>query len=277
MAHHRIAGRGVGRPLVDDCRARVGNCRHLPRQSLIGIAIVLAGMYGTTATIYWGQWWWWRVNFWSWLTAMVGGPCVYAMLGGLSLGGLSVPGVLSLSPAWAEARASESSAQGMDMLQAALGMAITCAAWVVVTLITRPEPMETLVEFYHRARPMGHWGPVRQRCLAAEPNWEPPPEGLLLSGLRSGVGRRAQPFRRACLRHRFCLLAAGPRASCWGVWPSYSGGGSPSYSTTGCVVWTPTISPPSTRREPHWLAAGDFTGGLRYRSSNTLACCLSPS
>ncbi|TWT93420.1 Sodium/glucose cotransporter [Botrimarina colliarenosi] len=156
--------------------------------SLIGIAIVLAGMYGATATVYWGQWWWWRVNFWSWLTAMVGGPCVYVLLGGLTAGPVAISGVLSAFPAWAEARAAgESAAQGMDMLQAAVGMAITFAAWVTVTLLTRPEPMEILKTFYRRARPMGAWSPVRAACVAEDSAWTPPPEGLLIAGLGVAV------------------------------------------------------------------------------------------
>ena len=156
--------------------------------SLIGIAIVLAGMYGATATVYWGQWWWWRVNFWSWLTAMVGGPCVYVALGGLSLGGVTVPGVLSAFPAWEAAReTSESAAQGMDMIQAAIGMLVTFVLWIVVTLVTRPEPMPILMAFYRRARPMGAWSPVREACLADDPSWTPPPLGLLTEGLGVAV------------------------------------------------------------------------------------------
>lgn len=155
--------------------------------SLIGIAIVLGGMYGATATVYWGQWWWWRVNFWSWLTAMVGGPIVYATLGGLSLGPIDLPGVLDRFPEWAEAAAaSDSAAQGMAMLQAAIGMAITFALWVGVTLMTRPELMETLQAFYRRARPMGAWGPVREACLAEDPAGLPP-SGLLTHGLGVAV------------------------------------------------------------------------------------------
>lgn len=157
-------------------------------ESLIGIAIVLAGMYGATASVYWAQWWWWRVNFWTWLTAMVGGPVVYAVLGGLPFGREAIPGLLALSPAWAEARAaSESAKQGMDMLQAALGMAITFGLSIVVTLMTAPESAVTLKAFYRRARPMGAWAPVRAACLAEDPAWSPPPVGLLRRGFCAAV------------------------------------------------------------------------------------------
>lgn len=143
--------------------------------SLIGIAIMLGGMYGATATLYWGQWWWWRVNFWSWLTAMVGGPAVYFALGA----------GLAQWPWWAEqTSASEAAREGMAMIQAAIGMAVTCAAWIAVTLVTKPESMETLKRFYYQARPLGAWGPVRQACLADAPeDWSPPPPRLLTGGL----------------------------------------------------------------------------------------------
>jgi Na+/proline symporter len=159
-------------------------------ESLIGIAIVLAGMYGATATVYWGQWWWWRVNFWSWLTAMVGGPLIYTALGGIHFGSVRVAGLLDQWPAWVAQRSqSESAAQGLDMLQAALGMGLTLVAWVVVTLVSRPEPMQVLQDFYRRARPMGAWAPVRRACLAefAQTDWSPPPRGLLPGGLAVAV------------------------------------------------------------------------------------------
>ncbi|MEN0110393.1 MAG: sodium:solute symporter [Planctomycetota bacterium] len=152
--------------------------------SLIQIAVTLAGMYSATATVFWGQWWWWRVNFWSWLTAMVGGPIVYATLNGVDLLGVEFNGLLSSIPWWAERVASSpSAASGMAMIAAAIGLLITLAMWVGVTLATRPEPMETLTDFYRRARPLGLWAPVRKACVAADPEWAPPPGGLLTGGL----------------------------------------------------------------------------------------------
>lgn len=178
---------GVGRVLMLAILA-VGIAVTFNADSLIGIAVVLAGMYGATATIYWGQWWWYRVNFWSWLTAMVGGPLVYLALGGLTFQSIDVPGVLDLIPAWqTAASASPSAAEGMSMLQAAIGMAITCCLWIGVTLQTQPESMTTLKAFYRRARPMGAWGPVRAACVADDPQWEAPPEGLLAAGLGIAV------------------------------------------------------------------------------------------
>jgi Na+/proline symporter len=49
-------------------------------KSLIGIAVVLIGIFGSTALIGWAQWWWWRINFKSWVTANVAGPIVFSYL-----------------------------------------------------------------------------------------------------------------------------------------------------------------------------------------------------
>ncbi|MEQ8835699.1 MAG: hypothetical protein RID07_02740, partial [Lacipirellulaceae bacterium] len=51
--------------------------------SLFDMVTVIAGMFASSAAFYWAQWWWWRVNFPSWVAAMVGGPVVYLSLGWL--------------------------------------------------------------------------------------------------------------------------------------------------------------------------------------------------
>ncbi|MGL4515005.1 MAG: sodium:solute symporter family transporter [Lacipirellulaceae bacterium] len=204
-----ILGLGVGVTYVAD--------------SLFGIALVLLGMYGATATVYWGQWWWWRVNFWSWLTAMVGGPLVYVALGGLKLGeSIDVPGVLSYFAWWQEQVAlGGATADSMSALQAVLAMALTLVLWVVVTLVTQPEPMDRLCEFYRRARPMGLWGPVRDACAANDPSFVRPPTGLLAGGVliatlgAAAVVLAVVALSVACVgRWGECLLLAGAAAVC---------------------------------------------------------------
>ena len=147
-------------------------------KSLIGIAVTLAGLFGSMAAFGWGQWWWWRVNFWSWLSASLAGPAIYFLLG------------IKILPNWdwwqALVESSESMAQSMAMLQAVLAMAIGTVVWVVVTLLTPPEKMEDLKNFYRKARPMGCWGPVR-KALKADGETVDPPKGLILSGFGTAV------------------------------------------------------------------------------------------
>jgi hypothetical protein len=42
------------------------------------------------------------------------------------------------------------------------------AVTVVITLLTRPADMETLVSFYAKVRPFGVWGPVRREAVRRE-------------------------------------------------------------------------------------------------------------
>ncbi len=144
--------------------------------SLVGIAVVVSGMFGSTLTFSWGQWWWWRVNIWSWCAATVGGPVVYLALGWL----------LPHWPWWQEqAAVSASAVQGMAMLQAVIAMAVTTTIWFLVALLTPPEEMETLKEFYVRAQPMGIWGPVRRAVEAGHPELHVAnaPRNLILGGI----------------------------------------------------------------------------------------------
>jgi solute:Na+ symporter, SSS family len=147
--------------------------------SLIGIAVVLAGMFGSTLAFGWGQWWWWRVNVWSWCTAMLGGPIVYFSLGW----------GLTAWPWWQQqVQLGESAAQGMGMLQAVIAMVTTTLLWIVVTLVTRPQDMQTLKSFYIRAKPMGVWGPVRKALQEDDPVGVPPCQrGLIAGGVFASI------------------------------------------------------------------------------------------
>jgi hypothetical protein len=61
-------------------------------------------------------------------------------------------------------------------------MALTCLLWIVVALTTRPDPEDTLVEFYRRSRPPGWWGPIARRAGVRETG-----RAFLLRGLGVAV------------------------------------------------------------------------------------------
>jgi Na+/proline symporter len=143
-------------------------------QSLIGIAVLLVGIWGSTALIGWAQWWWWRINFKSWVTANIAGPVVY----------FSLTLILSKIEWWQrQSMQVESMRQQMQVYQAVISMSITTAAWVLVTVLTKPEDMELLKQFYRKARPMGLWGPVRQAIEAEEARTIDNPKLLIPAGL----------------------------------------------------------------------------------------------
>lgn len=144
--------------------------------SLIGIAIIISGMFGSSATLAWAQWWWWRVNFWAWVSAFMGGPLIYFAIG---------KGLSQVSFWQAIAEQSESHAQGMSMLQAVISMIVSTLIWVTVALLTKPTDMKTLKEFYIKAQPPGFWGPVR-KSIFETPDQKglinPNPSKYLISG-----------------------------------------------------------------------------------------------
>ena len=143
-------------------------------KSLIGIAVILVGLFGSTALIGWAQWWWWRINFKSWLTANIAGPVVY----------FSLSFILGKIDWWQQqSMQAESIRQQMQMYQAVISMFITTCAWMFVALITKPEDMELLKSFYRKARPMGLWGPVKKAIEAEQGSKIDTPKMLIPAGL----------------------------------------------------------------------------------------------
>lgn len=112
-----------------------------------------------TGLIYLLRWFWWRINAWSEISAMiaaVGGSVFFLVLG---------PEIASR---WGFLAAAEPDVHGNPVLAThwkLLGtVCITTAVWVAVTFLTRPTSRETLVKFYRLVRPAGPgW-----KCIASE-------------------------------------------------------------------------------------------------------------
>ena len=130
-----------------------------------------------TGTVLLLRWYWWRINAWSEVSAMVAAFVV-------SLALQTVGGLDSDRPAdfaWI-------------ML---ITVALTTVAWLAVTFLTAPESPATLVAFYRRTRPSrAGWGPV----AALAPDVRPSTDGLanlldwgagcvLIYGILFGVGK----------------------------------------------------------------------------------------
>jgi SSS family solute:Na+ symporter len=92
------------------------------------------------------RWYWWRVNAWSEIAAMVAPAVGFAYLKLYTT--LAFPYTLLALVAW------------------------TTACWLLVTLLTRPEPDDHLVAFYRRVHPGGP-GWRRIATLAGGPSPEP--------------------------------------------------------------------------------------------------------
>jgi Na+/proline symporter len=90
------------------------------------------------------RWFWWRVNAWSELAAM--------------LVPLAVVGFL-------KSRTAIGFPESLYLI-----VAITTVAWVAATYLTRPVDRETLCAFYRRVRPAGPgWAPIARACPDVTP------------------------------------------------------------------------------------------------------------
>ncbi len=110
-----------------------------------------------TGSVYLLRWYWWRVNAWSEISAMVTALGVTVLLHAESL--------------WQAAFHRAGPFSGSDPVvfakSALTTTAITTVVWVSVTLLTPPEPQDVLVRFYRKVRPhAAGWKPVAS--LAAD-------------------------------------------------------------------------------------------------------------
>jgi Na+/proline symporter len=112
-----------------------------------------------TGTVLILRWFWWRINAWSEVSAMITAAVVslflqdahgrfLSVLNGRLGAHINLPGFLQ-SPGW-------DSGEPRDFAYLILTtVGVTTAVTLAVTLLTRAEPMEHLVEFYRRVRPEG--------------------------------------------------------------------------------------------------------------------------
>jgi len=112
--------------------------------------MLLAGLNAGIGTVSVLRWLWWRVSAWSELGAMATALLVNAVM--------HILGWMGREPfTWLIEK------QGFPV-RLLIIVALTQVAWVVVTVLTRPEPREKLVEFYRRVRPPGWWGDIPQEA-----------------------------------------------------------------------------------------------------------------
>ena len=105
------------------------------------------------------RWYWWRVNAWAEIAAMISSLIVAN--GNVFCKPLAAVGFLS--PAAMEHvdwfYASETYAIRIVFI-----IAICTLFWLIVMFMTRPVSVEHLETFYQRVRPGGWWGPLAHRC-----------------------------------------------------------------------------------------------------------------
>jgi Na+/proline symporter len=110
-----------------------------------------------TGLIYLLRWFWWRINAWSEISAMVSSFVVALAFFVAGRMGAPVPADVSLL----------------------VTVAVTSVVWIATTLLTAPTDRDTLVRFYQRVRPAGPgWESVR-RVAGVGPSPDSLPQQLL--------------------------------------------------------------------------------------------------
>jgi len=126
--------------------------------SISGLFLLLLTLGAGIGLVYIARWFWWRVNAWSEISAMVASSLLGA--------------ALQLSPDWGGPTFPFAAKVFVNLIG-------STAVWIAVTYATPPTSMERLVEFYRRVRPPGWWGPVRAAAGLTS--------GASTAGLRRGL------------------------------------------------------------------------------------------
>jgi SSS family transporter len=106
---------------------------------------ILIGLGAGTGLVYILRWYWWRINAWSEISAMIA----------------SFIAAVTLHLSGVNAADTSSSDYAFAML---VSVAVATVTWVTVTLLTPPEPDPVLDTFYRRVRPGGPgWRHVARR------------------------------------------------------------------------------------------------------------------
>ncbi len=173
-----------------------------------------------TGTVLLLRWFWWRINAWSEISAMI-------VAAGLSLFLQS-----RFGPQW----------NSDDPRQFAFLMlttvAVTTVAWLGVTYMTPPEPLEKLLAFYRLVRPAG-------------PGWKPVADATGDLGGRptESLGVQIYNWILGCVLIYTTLFAVGKLVfKEWTVGLAY---------TAGAIVAAVLISRNLSRADWHETAAGD--------------------
>jgi Na+/proline symporter len=111
---------------------------------------ILMALSAGTGLVFILRWFWWRINAWSEISAMIGAFIISIVLQNVFHFDESHPREF----AWL----------------LLLTVAFTTVVWLTVTMLTRPEPKDVLLAFYRRVRPNpALWGPVASEATDVAP------------------------------------------------------------------------------------------------------------
>ena len=99
------------------------------------------------------RWYWWRVNAWTEISAMVSSLVIFSLMRMTSVFH-SLFGLLGMPAFWLEEYS----------IRFTVNLLLSAVVWLTVTFLTKPESTEHLVKFYKRVRPAGAWGPIAEQA-----------------------------------------------------------------------------------------------------------------
>lgn len=106
------------------------------------------------------RWFWWRINGWADIAAqLLALPVALLYEYGGEIFGPERDPVALVAQLWGAHSPDDRFAVSFLLT---VGTTTFCA--LIVMLLTSPEPMPKLEEFYRRIRPYGYWGPIATRC-----------------------------------------------------------------------------------------------------------------
>jgi len=110
--------------------------------SISGLFKFLLAFSSGVGTVYILRWFWWRINAWSEISAMVASAIVCSALYIFKkqLGDLTYPPILVIT------------------------VAASTIVWLGVTFLTAPVSEERLAAFYRKVRPWGAWRRIAEKC-----------------------------------------------------------------------------------------------------------------
>ena len=114
----------------------------------------LIGLGAGTGLVYILRWYWWRINAWSEVAAMIASFVTFTVFGGTFGLVLSKLGIVNspdaLTPAFIR-----NAGENKDAVVLLVTVLVTTAAWITATFVTKPESTPVLEAFYKRVRPGG--------------------------------------------------------------------------------------------------------------------------
>jgi solute:Na+ symporter, SSS family len=129
---------------------------------------LVAGLWGGYTAPNVLKWYWWRFNSNGYFGGMISGIAAALVL----------PLIFTKPLLWHLQR---------DIAVFPMILAISAAASIVISLLTKPDDEEVLKRFYKQVRPWGFWGPIRDIVCREDPNFVPN-RGFLRDMVNVAVG-----------------------------------------------------------------------------------------